>query len=53
VGRRSRVLPWEVCRFAERLAMPRGVAMDVQKSAEAIVGAVQGGEGPNTREPSL
>jgi len=52
VGRRSRVLPWEICRSAERLAMLRGVAMDGQKSAEAIVVAVQGGEGPNTREPS-
>jgi hypothetical protein len=52
VGRRSRVLPWEVCRSAERLAMPRGVAMDWQKSAEAVLVAVQGDEGPNTREPS-
>ena len=52
VGRKSRVLPWEIWSSAERLARSRGVAMDGQKSAEAIVVAVQGGEGPNTREPS-
>ncbi len=52
VGRRSRVLPWEIWSPAERLAGSRGVAMCGQKSAEAIVVAVQGGEGSNTREPS-
>ena len=52
VGRRSRVLPWEICPCAERLAVSRDVAMDGQKSAEAVVVVVQGDEGPNTREPS-
>ena len=52
VGRRSRVLPWEICPCAERLGMLRGIAMDGQKSAEAVVVAAQGGEGPNTREPN-
>lgn len=52
VGRRSRALPWEICRSAERLAVSREVAMNRQKSAEAIVVAVQGGEGPNMSEPS-
>lgn len=52
VGGRSRVLPWEIWSPAERLAGPRGVAMDGQKSAEAIVVAAQGDEGPNRREPS-
>ena len=28
MGRRSRVLPWEICPSAERLAAPRGVAME-------------------------
>ena len=45
VGRRSRVLPWEICPSAERLAGSRDVARDGQKSAEAGVAAAQGGEG--------
>ena len=52
VGRRSRVLPWEICPPAERLAGSRDVARGGQKSAEAVVVAAQGDEGPNTREPS-
>ena len=52
VGRRSRVLPWEIWPPAERLAGSRDVARGGQKSAEAIGVVVQGDEGPNTREPS-
>ena len=39
---RSAHLPW-------RLTALRGVAMDEQKSAEAVVAAAHSGEGPNTR----
>ena len=46
-----RVLPWEICPPAERLAVSRDAAMGGQKSAEAVVVAAQGDEGPNTREP--
>ena len=54
VGRRSRVLPRETCPwvvdlFSQRLAMPRGVVRSGQESAEAIVAALHGGEGPNMR----
>ena len=45
MGRRSRVLPWEICSSAERLAGSRGVARGGQKSAEAIVAAAQAVKG--------
>ena len=53
VGRRSRVLPWEICPSAERLAGSRDVATEGQKSAETVVVTAQGDEGSNTRELSL
>ena len=49
MGRRSRVLPREICPSAARLITPRGVVKGGQKSAEAIVAAAHGGEGPNVR----
>ena len=45
----SRVLPRESSRSAERQAAQRCVARDDEQSAEAIVAAAHGGEGPNTR----
>jgi hypothetical protein len=39
MGRKSRVLPREICSSAHGLARLRGVAMGEQKSAEAVLAA--------------
>ncbi len=48
MGRRSRVLPREIC-WAACSSRRREVSEARQKSAEAVVAAAHGGEGPNTR----
>src|SRR6516164_7470440 len=48
MGRRSRVLPWEIY-APDRMATIGRSTKGAEKSADAEVPAAQGGEGPNTR----